>query len=304
MTAFIENDATDDVAEGRADQRTPGARNLRRALRNTGIVVGGAILLLIVLVAIFAPLIAGADPYTQDLTARILPPFWMEGAVPAHPLGTDHLGRDYLARLVYGARVSLGVGFGVALIAGIIGTTLGLFAGYFGGRVDMAISFVITTRLALPIVLVALAAVAVGGASLKILVLVLGLLLWDRFAVVSRAATQSLANREFVTGARAIGRSEIGVIFGEILPNLRGAVIVVATLEVANAILLEAALSFLGLGVRPPMPSWGLMIAEGRADILFDPWLIALPGSALCVLVLAVNLLGDGLRDLTSPVTK
>ena len=285
-------------------ERSPGARLLRRALRNTGVVIGGALLSLIVLVAIFAPLIAGADPHAQDLSARLLPPFWMDRSVPEHLLGTDHLGRDYLARLVYGARISLGVGLGVALLAGLIGVTLGLFAGYFGGRVDMAISFVITTRLSLPIVLVALAAVALGGTSLRTLVLVLGLLLWDRFAVVTRAATQSLANRDFVTGARAIGRSEVGVLFGEILPNLRGAVIVVATLEVANAILLEAALSFLGLGVRPPMPSWGLMIAEGRENILFDPWLIALPGSALCVLVLAVNLLGDGLRDITGPVTR
>ncbi|MBJ3776996.1 ABC transporter permease [Acuticoccus mangrovi] len=284
--------------------RSNAGRLARRALRNTGVVVGGGLLLVIVLVAVFAPLIAHADPTAQNLAARLLPPFWMDRSVPEHFLGTDHLGRDYFARLVYGARVSLGVGLGVAAVGGLIGVTLGLFAGYFGGWVDMVISFVITTRLALPIVLVALAAVALGGASLTTLVLVLGLLLWDRFAVVTRAATQSLANRDFVAGSRAIGRAEIGVLFGEILPNLRGAVIVVATLEVANAILLEAALSFLGLGVRPPTPSWGLMIAEGRENILFDPWLIALPGSCLCVLVLAVNLLGDGLRDITGPVTR
>lgn len=297
--------STVDETGGEAEARPAAtARVLSRAVRNTGIAIGGVLLGIVVLMAAFAPLIAGADPYQQDLTARLLPPFWMDGWDPDHLLGTDHLGRDYFARLLYGARVSLGVGLGVVLMAGAIGVTLGLLAGYFGGRVDMVISFVITTRLSLPIVLVALAAVALGGASLQTLVLVLGLLLWDRFAVVTRAATQSLANRDFVTGARAVGRSEIGVLFGEILPNLRGAVIVVATLEVANAILLEAALSFLGLGVRPPMPSWGLMIAEGREHILFDPWLIALPGSLLCVLVLAVNLLGDGLRDITGPVTR
>ena len=294
---------TETLSDDDRPRRSSTARLIFRGLRNTGVVAGGVILLLIVILAVFAPLITSADPYAQDLTQRLLPPFWMDRTVAAHPLGTDHLGRDYLARLVYGARVSLGVGLGVALVAGVIGVTLGLFAGFFGGWVDMVISFVITTRLSLPIVLVALAAVALGGASLKTLVLVLGLLLWDRFAVVTRSATQSLASRDFVTGARAIGRHEIGVIFGEILPNLRGAVIVVATLEVANAILLEAALSFLGLGVRPPMPSWGLMIAEGRDNILFDPWLIALPGTALCILVLAVNLVGDGLRDITGPVT-
>ncbi|XWN33405.1 MAG: ABC transporter permease [Devosia sp.] len=287
-----------------APTRSRRARVARRILRNSGIIIGGGLLLVIVLAAVFAPLITSADPYTQNLSARLLPPFWMDRSVPEHLFGTDHLGRDYFARLLYGARVSLGVGLGVVVAAGAIGITLGLFAGYFGGWVDMVISFIITTRLSLPIVLVALAAVALGGASLQTLVLVLGLLLWDRFAVVTRAATQSLANREFVVGARAVGRSNVGVLFGEILPNLRGPVIVVATLEVANAILLEAALSFLGLGVRPPMPSWGLMIAEGRENILFDPWLIALPGSLLCILVLAVNLLGDGLRDITGPVSR
>jgi peptide/nickel transport system permease protein len=271
----------------------------RRATRNSGILIGGGLLLAIVLLAVLAPLLTSHSPYEQNLAMRVLPPFWHDRADPAHWLGTDHLGRDYFARLAYGARISLGVGFGVILIAGTIGILLGLVAGYFGGIADMIISFVITTRLSLPIVLVALAAVALGGASLQTLVIVLGLLLWDRFAVVTRTATQSMRNREFIIGARAIGASHAFILLREILPNLRGAVLVVATLEIANVILLEAALSFLGLGVRPPTPSWGLMIAEGRDNILFDPWLIALPGAALCLLVLAINLLGDGLSDLT-----
>lgn len=279
-------------------------RLLRRAGRNTGVMIGGGLLLAIVLLAVFAPLLTSHSPYDQDLTMRVLPPFWHDRAGPVHWLGTDHLGRDYFARIAYGARVSLGVGFGVILIAGTIGILLGLVAGYFGGVADLMISFVITTRLSLPIVLVALAAVAVGGASLQTLVIVLGLLLWDRFAVVTRSATQGMRNREFIIGARAIGASHAFILLREILPNLRGAILVVATLEIANVILLEAALSFLGLGVRPPTPSWGLMIAEGRDNILFDPWLIALPGAALCVLVLAVNLLGDGLSDLTGSQRK
>ncbi|MDO5603579.1 MAG: ABC transporter permease [Paracoccus sp. (in: a-proteobacteria)] len=270
-----------------------------RALRNSGFVIGGAVLLVMVLVALFAPLLAPHDPYAQDLTQRFLPPFWHERAVPEHLLGTDHLGRDYLSRLIYGARISLGVGVGVVAVSAVIGVSLGLIAGYFGGITDMIISFLITTRLSLPIVVVALAAVAFAGASLTTLITVLGLLLWDRFAVVSRAAAQSLRSREFIKGLRAIGASQARILFLEILPNMRSALIVVLTLEVANVILLEAALSFLGLAVRAPTPSWGLMIAEGRENILFDPWLIALPGAALCVLVLAVNLLGDGLRDLT-----
>ena len=226
-----------------------------------------------------------------------MPPFWYPGSDPAHLLGTDHLGRDYLARLLYGARVSLLIGLGVTLCAGFIGTMLGLAAGYFGGRTDMLISFIVTTRLSLPIVLVALAAVALGGASLKTLAIVLSLLLWDRFAVVVRAAAQSLRSREFVQATQSFGASHLYIMLHGILPNLRNTLIVVATLEIANVILLEAALSFLGLGAQPPTPSWGLMIAEGREHILFDPWLIALPGAGLCLLILAVNLLGDGVRD-------
>lgn len=282
------------------------ARNahLRRLLRNSGVTLGGGIVVAMILLALLAPLIAPHSPFDQDLTRRFLPPFWHDRAVPGHLLGTDHLGRDYLSRLIYGSRISLGVGFGVILVSGSIGITLGLIAGYFGGVADMVISFLITTRLSLPIVLVALAAVALGGASLVTLITVLGLLLWDRFAVVTRAAAQSLRSREFIKGLHAIGASPARILFLEILPNMRSAIIVVITLEVANVILLEAALSFLGLGVRPPTPSWGLMIAEGRENILFDPWLIALPGAALCILVLAVNLLGDGLRDFTGPRKK
>jgi peptide/nickel transport system permease protein len=268
------------------------------------VLLAAALLAPLILVAVVAPIIAPHDPYAQDLTRRIVPPSWMEGGRPDHILGTDHLGRDYLSRLLYGARVSLGVGFGVALFAGLIGTTLGLLAGYFGGRIDMVISFLITWRLALPVVLVALAAVALGGASLRNLILVLGLLLWDRFAVVVRATTQSLRTREFVTAAQALGASHSRILITELLPNITTQLIVIGTLEVANAILLEAALSFLGLGVPPPTPSWGLMIAEGREHILFDAWLITFPGLALLVLVLAINLLGDGMRDASAPASR
>ncbi|WP_386624855.1 ABC transporter permease [Sulfitobacter geojensis] len=276
----------------------------RKMRGNTGALIGGTLLAVIILIALLAPLLAPHDPIAQDLSRRLLPPFWHDRSVPEHLLGTDHLGRDYLSRMIYGARVSLGVGLGVILVSGTIGITLGLIAGYFGGWIDMVISFAITTRLSLPIVLVALAAVALGGASLTTLITVLGLLLWDRFAVVTRAAAQSLRHQEFIMGLQAIGASRPRILFLEILPNMRATILVVVSLEVANVILLEAALSFLGLGVRPPTPSWGLMISEGRDNILFDPWLIALPGSALCLLVLAVNLFGDGMRDITGPARK
>ena len=276
----------------------------RKMRGNTGALIGGTLLAVIILIALLAPLLAPHDPIAQDLSRRLLPPFWHDRSVPEHLLGTDHLGRDYLSRMIYGARVSLGVGLGVILVSGTIGITLGLIAGYFGGWIDMVISFAITTRLSLPIVLVALAAVALGGASLTTLITVLGLLLWDRFAVVTRAAAQSLRHQELIMGLQAIGASRTRILFLEILPNMRATILVVVSLEVANVILLEAALSFLGLGVRPPTPSWGLMISEGRDNILFDPWLIALPGSALCLLVLAVNLFGDGMRDITGPARK
>ncbi|CAH1665835.1 Di/tripeptide transport system permease protein DppC [Hyphomicrobiales bacterium] len=281
-----------------ADSPAIRRRKLFKGLSaSSAIRIGGGLLAIIVLVAIFAPWLSSHDPIAQDLGKRMVPPFWYPGADPAHLLGTDHLGRDYLARLLHGARVSLLIGLGVTLCAGLIGTMLGLTAGYFGGRVDMFVSFIVTTRLSLPIVLVALAAVALGGASLKTLAIVLSLLLWDRFAVVVRAAAQSLRNREFVQATQSFGASHLYIMLHGILPNLRNTLIVVATLEIANVILLEAALSFLGLGAQPPTPSWGLMIAEGREHILFDPWLIALPGAGLCLLILAVNLLGDGVRD-------
>ena len=273
----------------------------RRLLGHGGLVFGLSVLALIAAAAVFAPLLSAHDPYAQSLIARMKPPFWMAGTDPEHILGTDHLGRDYLTRLLYGARISLMIGLVAALISGLIGTTLGVLAGYFGGRVDLIITFLINVRLALPVVLVALAVVALFGGSLETVILVLGLLLWDRFAVVMRASTMQIRNLEYVNAARAIGCSTARIILSEIMPNIASNLIVIMTLEMAHAILLEAALSFLGLGVQPPTPSWGLMIAEGKQMMLFEPWLITIPGVALFLLVLAINLVGDGLRDITAP---
>src|SRR6266496_1765322 len=186
-------------------------------------------------------------------------------------------------------------------ISGLIGTTLGLAAGYFGGRVDTLVMFTTTVRLAMPLILVALAVVATVGGSLWVVVLVLGLLKWDRFAVVMRAATQQVRGLDYVAAAECVGASTRRIILGEILPNVLPHLIVVATIEAASAILLEAALSFLGLGVQPPLPSWGLMIAEAKVYMFFSFWLIAIPGTALAILVLAINMLGDGIRDVTAP---
>lgn len=262
--------------------------------------LSGLVILLIALAAIFAPLLAPYDPYAQDLLRRTFPPFWMEGTDPAHWLGTDHLGRDYLSRLIYGARISLTIGFVTALVSGFIGTALGVTAGYFGGRVDAAISFLITARLAIPVILVALAVVAMVGSSFEIVIAVLGLLLWDRYALVMRAATQQLRGRDFVLAAQIQGASHWQIVRHEILPNIVPPLLVVMTVEIAQAIMLEAALSFLGLGVPAPLPSWGLMLQEGKANVLFDPWLITIPGAALFTLVLAINVFGDSLKKITN----
>lgn len=280
---------------------TPGQRLRRRIFGHRGIVLGGVILGVIVLMAVLAPAIAPYDPYEQILTARIKPPVWYPGGSWAHLLGTDQVGRDYLSRLIYGAQISLMIGLFAAALSGLIGTAMGVAAGYFGGRVDLVVTFLITCRLSLPVILVSLAVVAVIGGSLEVVILVLGLLLWDRYAVVMRASTLQVRSLDFVAAAQAVGCSTWRILVSEILPNVMNQLIVVATLEFAHAVLLEAALSFLGLGVQPPLPSWGLMIAEGRNYILFDPWLIAIPGLALFTLLLAVNLLGDGVRDVTAP---
>lgn len=279
---------------------TPGQQLRKRMFGHQGFMIGAVFLVLLVLVAIFAPVLAPHDPYAQSLGDRMLRPVFMDGTWE-HPLGTDHLGRDYLSRLIYGARISLLIGAIAALISGLIGTALGVAAGYFGGRVDAVVTFLINVRLAMPVVLVALAVVAILGGSLNVVIGVLGLLLWDRFAVVMRASTLQIRGREFVAAARAIGCSTPRILLSEILPNIFNNLIVVVTLEMAHAILLEAALSFLGLGVQPPNPSWGLMVSEGKNMMLFEPWLVLIPGAVLFVLVLAINLMGDGLRDVTAP---
>ena len=260
--------------------------------------LGLAIVGTIVLIALGAGVLAPHDPFAQDLMQRMVPPRWMDGGTSAHLLGTDQLGRDYLSRLIHGARISLLIGTLTVVTSGLIGTTLGVVGGYFGGRTDDAVMFAITCRLAIPLILVALTVVALIGSSLTVVVLTLGLLLWDRFAVVARITTMQVRNLDYVAAARAAGASTPHILVKEILPNILAHLIVVATLEMALAILLEAALSFLGLGVPPPLPSWGLMIAEAKDYMFFSPWVIMVPGIALFVLVFGINLLGDGLRDL------
>lgn len=273
----------------------------RRALRHKGFVFGGLVLLVFVVLGFGAPWLAPHDPYAQSLMRRLRPPAWAPNGSWTYPLGTDSFGRDYLSRLMHGARLALIVAFSAALLAGAIGTVLGVVAGYMRGRVDRAISLLISTRLALPSLLVALAVLQVAGSGILVVVLVLGLTLWDRFAVVLRTAVLQIGRLDYVLAARASGASHARIMARELAPNILGHFLVVFSYEAGQAVLAATALSFLGLGIQPPEPTWGLMMAEGRNWLMVNPWLIAIAGFALMLLVLAMNLVGDALRDVLTP---
>ena len=280
---------------------SPRAVMRRRAKRHFGLIIGGGVVCITVVCAVFAPLIVPFDPYEQDLTRRLINPVWGEGGTWTHPLGTDGFGRDLLSRLIFGARISLTIGFFAASIAAVVGSIIGMIGGYFGGRVDAVVMYLINCKLALPPILVALSVVSVFGGTIPVLIAVLAALFWDRYAVVTRSVTQQIRNQDFIAAAQAAGCSKSRIILSEVLPNLTNQIIVIASLEMAVAILVEAVLSFFGLGVQPPTPSWGLMVSEGRDFMFFKPYLITIPGLAIFVLVIAINMMGDGVRDITAP---
>jgi peptide/nickel transport system permease protein len=263
--------------------------------------VGLAILLVVTAGAVLAPVISPADPLLQDVSVRLKPPTLASGAGQAHLLGTDHLGRDILSRLVYGARISLVIGISAVAVAGTLGTLIGLAAGYRGGRVDDLCMRLTDTMLAMPFILLALAVIAVLGSSLRNIIFVLGVTSWVSYARVVRAEVLTLRTREFVSAAQALGGHGARIVFRHLLPNVLTPVIVIATLEVARMIILESALSFLGLGVQPPTPTWGGMLADGRAYLSTAWWLATFPGLCIMLSVLGINLLGDWLRDVLDP---
>jgi peptide/nickel transport system permease protein len=254
-----------------------------------------------VLAALLAPVLSPADPIHNSLLDRLTPPMWAEGGTLRYPLGTDTLGRDVLTRLLYGARVSLIVGLSAVVISGVLGVGLGLVAGYYGGRVDDVLMRLGDIQLAFPVLVLAIAILAVLGASLGNVILVLGLSGWVTYARIVRGETLSLKQREFVEAARGIGAPDRIILWRHILPSVLPPVIVVATFSVARLIIAEASLSFLGLGVPPPTPSWGAMLDEGRNYITTGWWLALLPGLAILLLVLGINLMGDWLRDVLDP---
>jgi ABC-type dipeptide/oligopeptide/nickel transport system permease subunit len=281
-------------------QRIP----LRRLWRFKWGVVACATLALIVGSAALAPYLAPYDPLTVDIQHRLVPPAWMDTGARAHVLGTDQIGRDLLSRVIYGGRVSLVIGVTAVLISSTIGVLLGLAAGYFAGRIDWTIMTLINVMLTFPFVLLALAVIAVLGPSLINMIIVLGVADWPLYARVIRAETLAIREREFVLAGRALGMSHARIVFGQILPNLVSVIVVIATLQVARVIILESFLSFLGLGVQPPTPAWGNMLGEGRVYMLNSWWIATFPGLAIFVTTLAINLMGNALRDWLDPHMK
>ena len=285
-----------------ADRRASSRRRRRprNLLRRPLAVLGLAALAVVIVIAIGASFIAPHDPYVQALDERLRPPFWSGGS-RAHPLGTDQLGRDILSRLIYGARISMAVGLAAVLVSGSLGVAAGVMAGFYGGFVDEGLMRLVDLRLALPFILLVLAMITVFGPSLFNLVAILGLTGWAPYARVVRAEVLSSREREFVTAARALGASDRRLMIRHILPNTLASAIVIGSLELAQMIVTESALSFLGLGVQPPTPSWGNMLGEGRDYILTSWWLATFPGLAIALTAVAINLVGDWLRDLLDP---
>ncbi len=266
--------------------------------KNTMISVGTLFTAAVVLMAVLAPLLSPHDYVQQDLSKALRPPFWVKGGQWTNPLGTDHLGRDIFTRILYGARVSLFVGVGSVLIAGTIGISLGLVGGYHGGWLDSLIMRIADIQLSFPPIFLAIAMMAVFPQNLLTLILVLGVITWVQFGRVARGSTLSVREKDFIEAARSLGTSNTKIILRHVLPNIISPLVVIATVYISRMILVEAGLSFLGLGVQPPTPAWGSMLSEGRTYFKIAWWYATFPGIAIFITVLGINVLGDGLRRL------
>ncbi|RPH75298.1 MAG: ABC transporter permease [Candidatus Rokuibacteriota bacterium] len=278
---------------------------LRRLAARRTALFGLVVVAVVVLTAIAAPLLSPFDPIEQDLgDLRLKAPAFRDSAGRLHLLGTDHLGRDLLARVIYGARPALLVGFAAVAISGVLGMAAGLVAGYFGGRLDDVLMRLADIQLAFPFILLAIAVIGVLGPSLQTIIIVIGVSSWVVYARIVRGAVLTLREREFVQAALALGGGDGRVVLRHILPNVFTPWLVVATLDMARVIVIESALSFLGLGVQPPTPTWGGMLADGRVYISTAWWLATFPGLAILITVLGINLFGDGLRDTLDPRLK
>lgn len=273
------------------------AHILRRLFRNRGATVGFVILLALVITSVIAPILAPANPNSQDISKRLIPPFQNN----AYPLGTDQLGREVVSRLIFGSRIALIVGLTVVAISGTAGVLLGLLAGFYGGKSDDLISWFGNVFLAFPFILLAVVVVAVLGSGLRNLIIVLSVTSWMSYMRVVRGEVLAVRETAYVEAARVIGASDARLLTQHLLPNIATPVIIIGTFEVARMIISEAALSFLGLGVGASTPSWGSMLADGRTYLATAWWVATLPGIAITITVLAINLLGDWLRDQLDP---
>ena len=285
----------------RAERATERSRTWRKFARNPAAIAGALILFVVVGAAVFAPWIAPHEPARQSLIRRFTPPVWKDAGKAAHILGTDQVGRDILSRIIHGARISLIVGVAAVVVSLTVGVTLGLLSGFLQGRVDTVIMTVVDVWLSFPQLLLALAFVAALGPSVLTIIVVLGLTGWERYTRVVRAEVLALREKDFVEAARGMGASSMRIILRHLLPNTFSSIIVMSTLQVAQAILQEAALSFLGVGTGSAYPTWGQMIALGRDFVSVAWWLPTFPGLAILVTVLAINLVGDRLRDALDP---
>ncbi|MEW1861140.1 ABC transporter permease [Streptomyces sp. NBC_00669] len=289
------------AAPARAATRGRRSAVLTGLLRNKLAVVALVVLAVLLIAALFAPLLAPDNPNAQDLLMRLKPPAWQHGGSGAHLLGTDQLGRDMLSRVIYGTRVSLLVGAGAALLAGVIGTVIGLAAGYFGGWPDRVLMRLADVQLAFPSILLALAIVGFFGSGLWYVILVLGITGWVSYARVVRSEVMSLRSRDFVTEARAIGVTDVAIMRRHLLPNVMAPLATIGTLHIAAAIVAEASLSYLGLGVPKETVTWGSMLADGQLYLGTSWWVAVFPGIALMLTSLAINITGDALRDVADP---
>lgn len=282
----------------------PTWQRLRSAVFGNPVTLAAVVFLtLLVLAAILAPLIAPHDPAAQDLQARLAPPFWRDGSVDGMILGTDELGRDVFSRLLYGARVSLVIGVAATALSGLIGTAAGLLAGQRGGRTESVIMRLADIQLGIPSLLLALAVIAAFGTGFWRLIIILGVTGWVAYARVVRSEVLSLREREFVLAAHAIGVSQTRIAIKHLLPNVMASVATIGTLGIAATLIAEASLSYLGLGVPPDIPTWGLMLNEGQLHLTTAWWIAVFPGFAIMLTTISINVIGDVLRDVSDPKT-
>lgn len=283
------------------ERKRAGFRFLKRLLRSKTGTVGAVLVLIVCLTALLAPLLAGHDPAAVDPLNRLKPPMWLEGGTKEHWLGTDNLGRDMWSRIVYGSRVSLIVGIGAVLVSGAIGAVLGLVSGFYGKWIDAVIMRVADGFMAIPTILFMLVVMAVVGPGLTTLIFVIGVTNWVSYTRVVRGEVLSIKERDFVKAAKAVGAKNGRIILKHILPNILSSFIVISGMNVATTIIMEASLSFLGLGIKPPDVSWGGMLSDGRQYVATSWWVATFPGLAITVTVLGVIFLGDWLRDVLDP---